>query len=67
VAIFLAIEMKSLRLGGSAARKIFDHGQYRRRRADLQVRRDLGQVRLTDDHVQPAVPVRIGVRLVPWC
>ena len=34
-------------------------------RADLEVGRDLGQVGVADDHVQPAVLLRVGVRLVP--
>ena len=33
-------------------------------RADLEVRRDLGEVGVADDHVQPAVLLRVGVRLV---
>ena len=41
-----------------------DHGQHQRRRPDLEVRRDLGEVRVADDHVQPAVLVGVGVRLV---
>ena len=41
-----------------------DHGQHQRRRPDLQVGRDLGEVGVADDHVQPAVLVGVGVRLV---
>ena len=33
-------------------------------RPDLQEGRDLRQVRVADDHVQPAVLLRIGVRFV---
>ena len=43
---------------------VFDHREHDRGRADLQERRDLAQVRVADDHVQPAVLLRIGVRLV---
>ncbi len=42
-----------------------DHRQHQGRRADLEVGGPLGQVRVTDDHVQPAVLVGVGVRLVP--
>ena len=42
-----------------------DHREHQRRGAELEVGGDLGQVRVTDDHVQPAVFVGVGVRLVP--
>ena len=45
-------------------RLLLDHGEHQRRRPDLEVRRDLGEVRVADDHVQPAVLVGVGVRLV---
>ena len=43
---------------------VLDHREHDRGRADLEERRDLAQVRVADDHVQPAVLLRIGVRLV---
>ena len=43
---------------------VLDHREHQRGRPDLEVRRDLGQVGITDDHVQPAVLLRVGVRLV---
>jgi len=41
-----------------------DQVQHQRGRAHLQVRGRLGEVRVTDDHVQAAVLVRVRVRLV---
>ena len=35
-----------------------------RRHADLEERGDLGEVGVADDHVEPAVALRVGVRLV---
>ena len=43
---------------------ILDHLQHDRRGPDLQERRDLAHVRVADDHVEPAILVRVGVRLV---
>ena len=43
---------------------LLDHRQHQRGRADLEVRRDLGQVGVADDDVQAAVLLRVGVRLV---
>ena len=43
---------------------VLDHREHDGRRPDLQERRDLGQVGVTDYHVQPAVLLRIGVRFV---
>ena len=43
---------------------VFDHREHDRGRADLEERRDLAEVRVADDHVQPAVLLRIGVRFV---
>src|SRR5581483_6419386 len=42
----------------------FDHLQHQRRGADLQHGRGLGHVRVTDDDVQAAVFLGVGVRLV---
>jgi len=44
---------------------IFDHLEHDRRGADLQERRDLAEVRVSDDHVQPPVLFGIGVGFVP--
>src|SRR5206468_9790871 len=41
-----------------------DHREDERRRTDLEERRDLVEVRVADDDVQPAVLLRVGVRLV---
>ena len=41
-----------------------DHRQHQRGGAELEVGGDLGQVRVADDDVQPAVLVGVGVRLV---
>ena len=50
---------------GRAARKpVLDHREHQRGRADLEVGRDLGEVGVADDHVQPAVLLGVGVRLV---
>ena len=43
---------------------VLDHLQHERRRPDLEERRDLAQVRVADDHVQAAVLLGVGVRLV---
>ena len=43
---------------------VFDHRQDECGRTDFQVGRDLGQVGVADDHVQPPVPLGVGVRLV---
>ena len=43
---------------------LLDHREHQRRRADLEVGRGLGQVRVAQDHVQPAVLLGVGVRLV---
>jgi len=43
---------------------IFDHVQDQRRRADLEVRRDLGHVRVAHDDVQTPVALGVGVGLV---
>jgi hypothetical protein len=43
---------------------VLDHGQHQRRGAHLEVGRDLREVGVADDHVQPPVLVRVGVRLV---
>ena len=43
---------------------VLDHREHQRRRPDLEERRVLGQVRVADDHVQAAVLVGVGVRLV---
>jgi hypothetical protein len=48
-------------VGGVA---VLDQLEDERRRAELQQRRDLAQVRVADDHVQPAVLLGVGVRLV---
>ena len=45
-------------------RAFFDQIEHQRRGAQLQIRRRLGEVGVTDDHVQPAVAVGIGVRFV---
>ncbi|MEU9001969.1 hypothetical protein [Streptomyces sp. NPDC048551] len=44
---------------------VLDHGQDQRGRAELEVRGDLGEVRVADDHVEPAVLLGVGVRFVP--
>ena len=44
---------------------VLDHRQHQRRGAELEVGADLAHVRVADDHVQPAVLLRVGVRLVP--
>ena len=43
---------------------VLDQLEDERRRPELQQRRDLAQVRVADDHVQPAVLLGVGVRLV---
>ncbi len=43
---------------------VLDHREHERRRADLEVRRHLGQVGVADDDVEPSVLLRIRVRLV---
>ena len=43
---------------------VLDHRQHQRGGADLEVGRDLGEVGVADDHVQPAVLLGVGVRLV---
>ena len=43
---------------------VLDHREHDRGGADLQVRRDLAQVRVADDHVQAPVLLRVRVRLV---
>ena len=43
---------------------VLDHGEHERRGADLEVGRHLREVGVTEDHVQPAVLLRVGVRLV---
>ena len=43
---------------------VLDHLEDDRARADLQEVRVLGHVRVADDHVQPAVLLAVGVRLV---
>ncbi len=43
---------------------VLDHRQHQRGRADLEVRRHLGEVGVAEDDVQPAVLLRVGVRLV---
>jgi hypothetical protein len=43
---------------------VLDHLEDDRRRPELEERRDLAQVRVADDHVQPPVLLGIGVRLV---
>ena len=43
---------------------VFDHRQHDRRRADLQIGRDLAHVGVADDHVEAAVLLRIAVRFV---
>ena len=45
-------------------RAVLDHREHERGGAELEVGRDLGEVGVADDHVQPAVLLRIGVRLV---
>ncbi len=44
---------------------VLDHGQHERGDADLQEGGDLGQVGVAHDHVEPAVLLGVGVRLVP--
>ncbi len=44
---------------------VLDHGQDERRGAELEVGGDLREVRVADDHVEPAVLLGVGVRLVP--
>ena len=53
---------RSMPFAGQPA--VLDHREDQRGRADLEVGRDLRQVGVADDHVQPAVLVRVGVRLV---
>ena len=43
---------------------LLDHRQHQGGGADLEVRRHLGEVGVADDHVQPAVLLRVRVRLV---
>ena len=49
-------------VGGQEA--VLDHRQDQRGRAELEVGGDLAQVGVADDHVQAAVLLRVGVRLV---
>ena len=42
-----------------------DHPQHQVGGADLEQRGRLAHVRVADDHVQPAEPLGVGVRLVP--
>ena len=49
---------------GSAERLVLDHVQHDHRGADLEEGGDLAEVGVAVDHVQPAVPLRVGVRLV---
>ena len=44
---------------------LLDHRQHQGGGAELEVRRDLGQVGVADDDVQPAVLLGVRVRLVP--
>jgi hypothetical protein len=48
----------------SAQPAVLDHRQDQRGRPDLEVGRDLRQVGVADDDVEPAVLVGVGVRLV---
>ena len=43
---------------------VLDHRQHDRRRADLQIGRDLTHVGVADDHVETPVLLRIAVRFV---
>ena len=43
---------------------LLDHGQDQSRRAQLEVGGDLGEVGVTEDHVQAPVLLGVGVRLV---
>ena len=47
-----------------ADRPVLDHREHQRRRADLEVGGDLGEVGVADDDVQAAVLLGVGVRLV---
>ncbi len=47
-----------------ADRPVLDHRQHQRCGADLEVGRDLGQVGVADDDVQPTVLLGVGMRLV---
>ena len=44
---------------------VLDHREHQRRRAHLEIGRDLGEIRIAHDHVQPAESLGVGVRLVP--
>ena len=48
----------------SGRNAVLDHLEHDRGGPDLQERRDLAHVRVADDHVQPPVPLGVGVRLV---
>ena len=48
----------------AADEPVLDHRQHQRGGADLEVGGDLGEVGVADDHVQPAVLLGVGVRLV---
>lgn len=43
---------------------VLDHGEDQGRGAQFQVRGDLGEVRVSDDHVQAPVLLGVGVRFV---
>jgi hypothetical protein len=48
-----------------AQEPVLDHREHQRGRAQLEIAGDLAHVRVADDHVQAAVLLRVGVRLVP--
>ena len=50
--------------GRAVKHLVLDHREHQRGGADLEIGGDLGQVGVTDDDVQPAVLVGVGVRLV---
>ena len=43
---------------------VLDHAEHQRRDSHLQIGGIFAEVRVADDHVQPPVLLRIGVRLV---
>src|SRR5580693_2524406 len=56
-------QVGSCEIGAEEA--VLDHREHQRRRAQLQVAGDLAHIRVADGHVQAAVLLRVGVRLVP--
>ena len=59
-----ACDRAGRRRGRRSRKPVLDHRQHQRGGADLEVGRDLGEVGVADDHVQPAVLLGVGVRLV---